>query len=224
MLKLAFLLASISILLGSSAKNMLPNIQAHCTKPSTITLTFDDGVSENLKSLLDILNRENVKATFFVIGNTLQNPYKRKILTKAYIDGHTIANHTWTHPRLTRLTAQQIELEIRNTQNGINQIGRSKRLFFRPPYGEINQKIYSTITKLGYTVVLWNLDAKDWNLKIKKNQIWGNITKNTNQKHSYILLQHDRRLESIELVSDFIKYAKMSGFAIVPLDECLSAL
>jgi peptidoglycan/xylan/chitin deacetylase (PgdA/CDA1 family) len=227
MTKLFLVLVFAIFLLGNTSKITF-GVQSRCTQPGMFTLTFDDGVSENFKAVLDILEKEKVKATFFVIGSTLLNPHKHQLLKKAYDQGHTIGNHTWTHPWLTKISEKQLEKEVGDTQNGINAIAPNNIKFIRPPFGAVNQKVYSKLNKMGYTVVTWNLDTMDWNVKNNKDRMRSKVIPYLNQKnsgkHSYILLQHDRRLASVELVPEFIKAAKLNGYRVVSLQECLGMI
>lgn len=196
-----------------------------CRKPGLLVLTFDDGISQNYIPLLQILDQEKVKATFFVVGRTL-NKYNLGILKEVYNRGHTIGNHTWNHYRLDRLTNENIENEVLATQDKINLITPiDYPKYIRPPYGAINKKAYDKLKEHGYNIVRWNMDARDWNRKRSKSRLltyYENVFKISNPMEiSFISLQHDRRADSIEIIPDIVRLAKAKGFKIVSLDECL---
>ena len=223
MLKFIFIFMIMFILTGASISSSF-EIQSHCNSPNMITLSFDDGVSENFNNLVSILDKEHIKATFFIIGTTLLNPYKLQAIKTASEHGHTIANHTWTHRNLNKLTDQEIKIEVKQTQNGISSVAPKSPLYIRPPYGSFDHRVYKLLTEMGYTIILWNLDTKDWNMKTSRNKIWYNFTNALNKPNSnnfsFISLQHDKRLTSVELVSSFIKFARSRGFDIVSIQEC----
>lgn len=196
-----------------------------CKKPGMIALTFDDGVTKNYPLVLNVLATYNIKATFFVIGATLKNPYNLLLLKQTHDRGHVIGNHTWDHKALTALTDKQIETEVLNTQNGINLITSRSNLYFRPPFGKINQLVYDRLIGMGYTVVLWNSDIDDWNIRIHRDKLWAFYQKHISEadptKQSFIILQHDRRLDSIQILPGIIELGKAKGFKFVTMDECL---
>lgn len=205
------------------------NIKYTCKKPGMLVLTFDDGISKNTNLLLDILDTEKVKATFFVIGETLKDSHKLATLKKVYERGHSIGNHTWSHPDLNRLDTKDIDREILDTQNGIDGMMKVKSTkYIRPPFGKIDSRVYAEIMDLGYTIVMWNLDFKDWNLKRSKKKMWAiyekAISRANPSKDSFILVQHDRRIDSVWMVPDIIRLAREKGFKIVGLEECLSGV
>ena len=197
-----------------------------CQKPGMFVFSFDDGVTGNYKPLLDILEKEKVKATFFVIGASLTKSNNFMLLKDVYDRGHTIGNHTWNHYKLSSLTDGKIEQEVTSTQSGLDLIvPENYPKYIRPPFGNMNKKAYAKLNQMGYTVVGWNMDAKDWNKRKSKEQLLKYYEKTFKVsdplKISVISLQHDRRIESIEIIPDIIRMAKAAGFNIVSLDECL---
>lgn len=194
------------------------------SKPGLVTFTFDDGVSANYNQLLDILKKEDVKATFFVIGNSLMSSRIPR-LKRAHDEGHTIGNHTWSHPQMTHLSPEQLKKEVNATSEKIESIIGVKPKYIRPPYGDINNIVRSELAAMGYTVVLWNVDAEDWDPKRPDETIWKYyedlFSKTDPTKHSYIILQHDRAVRSVEMTPKIIKLVRDKGFKIVSLDEYL---
>lgn len=215
-----------SILFSTITFALPMGVKYSCAKPGLFAFTFDDGVTENYKPLLEILKKEKVKVTFFVIGETLLNPRKAKLLKMAADDGHLIANHMWSHSDLTKMSNDAIIKEVKNTQNGINTTLNTKvKSYLRPPYGSIDQRSYRLLADMGYTVVIWNLDTRDWNRKNSKGDILSIfnriLSKSSPTKDSIISLQHERRLESVYLVPTLISLVKAKGYRIVTIDECL---
>ncbi|CAO3624782.1 unnamed protein product [Mucor fragilis] len=142
-------------------------------------LTYDDGPSEFSPILYDFLKTTNQKATLFMIGaNAIKYPATVK---RAYDEGHEIAIHTWTHSYMTTLTNEQIVAELKWTELAIKEItGVSPRLF-RPPYGDIDNRVRDIGTALGFTSVIWDHDTNDWMLGenapgFKSEWIDGNFT------------------------------------------------
>ncbi|CAO3632361.1 unnamed protein product [Mucor hiemalis] len=127
-------------------------------------LTFDDGPSDVSPILYDFLKTTNQKATLFMIGaNVIKYPATVK---RAYDEGHELAIHTWTHSYMTTLSNEQIVAELKWTELAIKEItGASPRLF-RPPYGDIDNRVRDIGTALGFTSVIWDHDTNDWMVKL----------------------------------------------------------
>lgn len=194
-------------------------------KKGLVTFTFDDGVSKNFKLALDNLEKEDIKATFFLIGETI-NKNNEDLIKEAYAQGHTIGNHTWTHCDSVKVKEDAFKKEITDTEVKLKSVLNAPIKYFRPPYGSINQPVRDTMKAMGYTVVLWNVDANDWNVKNSKQDMFKYYTttfsKADPSKHSYIILQHDRRTDSVESISDIASIVRGKGFKIVSLDEYLA--
>src|SRR6186713_1076398 len=104
-----------------------------------IALTFDDGPNATLTpKLLDLLAARHLKATFFVVGqNAADHP---EILKRAVREGHEIANHSWSHPNLGKMSDEAVRRELRRTDETINAAIGVRPTLFRPPYGSITPR------------------------------------------------------------------------------------
>src|SRR5471030_2983308 len=101
------------------------------TQEKVVALTFDDGPTKKVDTILSILNSENVKATFFLIGNEIkQYPGEGKKLVSS---GQEIGNHTYSHNRMIFKSPSYIKKEIEDTDNLIREIGYKGDIQFRPP-------------------------------------------------------------------------------------------
>jgi len=131
---------------------------ANCARVACLALSFDDGPrpSTTLR-ILDILDREQVPATFFVVGNKVAG--NESILRQMHQGGHEIGNHSWSHADMTELTPRQIRQQIKLTQQAIEAAGVPAPTLFRPPYGYIDKTMQRTIP---LTFALWNEDPRDW--------------------------------------------------------------
>ena len=155
----------------------------------SIALTFDDGPHpKETNQVLDVLNKYNVKGTFFIAGkhaNWYPNP-----LVRASKEGHEIGNHTFNHPDITNLTNAQLEEEILKCEEILIKLTGKKPTLFRPPYGSYKQdELASIAKKLNYKIVLWTtVDARDWQnpaAEVIANKIINNA------KNGDIILLHD---------------------------------
>ena len=126
-----------------------------------IALTFDDGPHPRYTpKILSLLEKYNVKATFFMIGsNALLYPETARAVKKA---GHEIGNHTYKHPHMLKLTEAELWNEIKETERAFAEIGLEQPTLFRPPEGYRTKEQCELLEKEGYRVVVWSLDTHDW--------------------------------------------------------------
>ncbi len=126
-----------------------------------VKLTFDDGpVRTNTSRILNVLSNYRVKATFFVIGQRVRR-YPR-LVKREYREGHSVQNHTYTHPDLTTLGPVGIKGELRATNRAIKAAGVPRPYRFRPPYGATNARVRSVGASLELIQTLWSVDPRDW--------------------------------------------------------------
>ena len=135
-----------------------------------IALTFDDGPSaEYTGQILDILQKYNVKATFFVIGvNAEKNP---ELLKRIIAEGHEIGNHTYSHPHLQKMDAPTLADELMRADDLLQKLAGISPTLFRPPEGVVSPAVKTAAEQGGYRLVLWTIDTRDWALNSTDNII-----------------------------------------------------
>lgn len=124
-------------------------------------MTFDDGpVVPNTPRLLDMLAARGIKATFFVGTNASRNP---NIIRRMVAEGHELANHTWTHPYLAKISDAAVRSELqRSSHSLVGMTGVAPRMY-RPPYGSITARQKQWImSEFGYPTIIWSVDPQDW--------------------------------------------------------------
>ncbi len=191
---LAFLFLSLPASVVASNVN-LNHIRIH-PKPGTVALTFDDGPSPKYTpEILKILDHYHIKATFFVMG----------IFAKRYPDlireiqahGHVIANHSMTHPYLTRMSDKQLQYEIVEPNVIVAAITGKTPVCLRPPFGLSNERVREYIRSQGMQVVMWDLNSFDYKRQ-PVSQLINWVLANT--KPGYDLLLHDGSGNSFQTV------------------------
>lgn len=126
-----------------------------------IAITFDDGPSQYTPQVLDILKRYHVKATFFLIGKNIER--HPDIPARIAADGHTIGNHTYSHSWWTSIDfPKKIDFELDKTSSLIQATAHVTPILFRPPRGLRNPWMIRAAEKRGYTVIMWSIQANDW--------------------------------------------------------------
>lgn len=184
----------------------------------TLVLTFDDGPHPKYTDrILEILNKYELKAVFFQIGNKLGSfgegtavqPSRLTAVTQRLIEaGGGIGNHSFTHANLSKLADQDLSDEINKTNKAINRITNSETMLFRPPYGAQNEKILAALSALNMKSILWNIDSRDWADPIPKS-IANRVLREVMQQKRGILLFHDiheRTVEALPLILETLKY------------------
>ncbi|WP_214778495.1 LysM peptidoglycan-binding domain-containing protein [Exiguobacterium sp. s22] len=174
-----------SISVSAAASKFVTSVN---TTSKVVALTFDDGADgANTNKILDILAKNNVKATFFLTGSGANNhpQYIKNIAAK----GHQLGNHSYTHPDFTKLTATQMKSELDRTEALIKSLtGKTTKPIFRAPFGAVNSTVLSGVGAAGYGYTIqWNIDTVDWK-GLTASQI--NTKVQTNIKPGSIVLMH----------------------------------
>jgi peptidoglycan-N-acetylglucosamine deacetylase len=149
------LVIALSLLAG------LTGLAASSAPAKTVALTFDGGPSGFTPKIEHILQRKGgIKATFFWVGSRISG--YEKVVRRVNRRGHEIANHSWTHTHLTRLSAGAIHSQLARTNRRLTQLTGERPTLFRPPYGDLNRRVRRIARGLGLRTVLWGADSIDW--------------------------------------------------------------
>ena len=152
-----------------------------------IALTFDDGPHPRLTPIiLDILASYHVPATFFMVGENVE--YYPELVGRICNEGHEIGNHTYSHVKSSSVDAKRLEEEVLKCEAAIGGIVDIRPKLFRPPQGDIENNIGDLCDTLGYLVVLWSIDTRDW-CHIPGDQIAANVIRSV--RGGDIILMHD---------------------------------
>jgi peptidoglycan/xylan/chitin deacetylase (PgdA/CDA1 family) len=195
----------------------LSNLASHTAEGNPILyFTFDDGPSTYTQSVLDILAANNAHATFFVIGEHARE-YPDLIRSQA-LTGHYVANHTFDHHTLQGITRDLFFQEIKDTEQILLNIAQDlfsldgRVRFLRPPYGATDANTHTWATELGYAVVLWDVDTRDWSCP-GTDFIVSHIMSQANA--GAIILMHDGggdRSQSVEALRTVLPQLSAQGY------------
>lgn len=185
-----------------------------------VALTFDDGPTDVSNKILDVLHRNDVKATFFWLGKNLAD--NTEIVQKAKKNQHQIANHSWDHTNGWNLDENVIwEQQVARTIAALKKIGVTSK-FYRPPYGGITQKQIDFLANKGITTVLWSLTTMDWD----KTQNDGVDLEHKFKSYLHpgaIVLLHDydfgKSEEMLLALEHMILYGKSQGYTFVTVEQ-----
>lgn len=186
-------------------------------------LTFDDGPSLVTPKILDILSEQNVKASFFVIGKSVE--VHPEIVKRAYEEGHYIANHTYSHNNsILYKSSESFTNEIKKTDIAIgNAIGvdgysslifRFPNGFMSPQYKAKKKEMAKLLSQMNYTYIDWNCLNNDSIKKYNSSQLLNNLKKSSKNKDTLVILMHDTKdvSNSSLALEDSIKYLKSEGY------------
>lgn len=204
---------------GRSSRLLAPSVYRGPRDRRAIALTFDDGPSAATLAILEILERYEAKATFFVCGlNAERHP---AIVRAAVRAGHEIGNHGYSHARLWLRSASFIYDELAAAQRAITAITGVPPRWFRPPYGVRWFGLREAQRRLGLTGVMWTALARDW--KLPADRVVTRLLRSANNGAIFCL--HDGRelqpapdaVNTVEAVRRLVPALRERGFALVTL-------
>ncbi|MCM2428691.1 polysaccharide deacetylase family protein [Streptomyces sp. RKAG337] len=179
---------------------------------TAIALTFDDGPNtEYTPRILALLAHYDIRATFVVVGqNTADNP---SVLARIYEAGHQIANHTWSHPDLRRLSSGGVRDELERTSDVVEwATGGCRTRWFRAPGGDFSPKALDACFQLGMSPLAWSVDPQDWRCP-GQNYITSTVLSTV--KPGAIILNHDgggNRAQTLAALHDYIPRLLDAGY------------
>ncbi|TMO64181.1 polysaccharide deacetylase [Pseudoalteromonas aurantia] len=188
----------------------------------SLALTFDDGPSKYTNDILSVLRKHNVKASFFMTGKSL---YRDQVIAKnVYRQGHLIGNHTFSHPWASQKNNFNLMyLQIRKTQNIMEDVLGFKPQYFRPAFGDITDLQLKIINRYGCEVIGWSIDTQDWFYDDNPKKIANNALSNLHNEA--IILLHDgggSRISTTKAIDILIRKAKAQGYRFVTIDALVS--
>lgn len=191
--------------------------QVHVDGPY-VALTFDDGPHAVLTpQLLDILAQRHIHATFFVVGQMVQE--HPEIVRRAMQEGHEIADHSWSHPNLAKMNDDAVKSEILRTREAIMAATGQPVTLFRPPYGSLTTLQRHWINKdLGFKIILWDVDPLDWK-RPGSAVVAERIIKGT--REGSIVLSHDIHAGTVAAMPETLDALIKKGFKFVTVSQLI---
>ena len=177
----------------------------------SVVITFDDGPDErSTPAVLEILKKYNARAVFFIVGHRLEKaPH---ILNKIVEGGHIIANHSYSHNGLNKLSSIEYYKDLKRCQTLISSQIASVPTMFRPPNGFLSLKSLIIPRILGMKVVMWSLDGADWNCKCpEKAKIMG-CDLGSKVMPGDIVLLHDDNPNTLIILENFLCACEQKKF------------
>ncbi|PLW18791.1 hypothetical protein PCASD_02201 [Puccinia coronata f. sp. avenae] len=196
-----------------------------CSRPGLAALTFDDGPYDYENEISDYLHARQIKGTFFVNGYNYGCIYDEanvQRLKRTFSQGHLIGSHSWSHPHIGSLSANQLNQQLDLVEGALMKILGVKPKFFRAPYGEHSQQNLELLAKRGYTVVDWSFDAEDAVGASPEDSIESYKQLAKNFPASQITLNHETYQTTAQKVTpNAVSALQNAGYKLVHVSECL---
>ena len=203
-----------------------------------VALTFDDGPNpDTTPDVLDILARHEIKATFFINGSRVTSQAHRDVLDRIVAEGHILANHSHHHEQLSKLSATEVEREIRDTHEIILQHESAPR-YFRFPFGASTCATAQQVRGFDLVVTGWHVDSADWCYAngtggvgfcapstfkhvpdSQRDDMLGFTVDQVRAKGGGIVLFHDIHANTAANLEPIIERLKSDGFTFTSIDD-----
>ncbi|GAO42082.1 polysaccharide deacetylase family protein [Flavihumibacter petaseus] len=184
-----------------------------------IAITFDDGPDSTLTpQVLDLLRKEKVPATFFVIGNKLNG--QEALLQRAHTEGHIIGNHSFSHAPLFDLySSKRMQQELAEVNAQLFYILHNRPRFFRPPYGVTNPNLAKAVRRTGMKAIGWNVRSLD-TVTPDDDKLFERVMRSL--QPGAILLFHDTMPVTLRILPQLIAGARELGYEWTSLDKLIN--
>ena len=188
------------------------------TPQKAVAISFDASWgAEHTLEILDILDKYNVKTTFFLVNIWLED--YPEIAREIAARGHEIGLHSATHPHCTQISQAQLEKELSNNFNKVKEITGYTARLFRPPFGDYNNTVISTAESLGYIPVQWSIDSLDWK-DLSTQEIQSRVLKKLSAGD--IVLFHNNGKHTAEALEPILReIINNRGLGVVPVSSLL---
>ena len=179
-----------------------------------VALTFDDGPGAYTMRLLNCLQANNAKATFFMVGSSVPN-YKSAVKKMASI-GCELGNHSYSHSRMPAVSAADRSSEVARTNANIESAAGAQATVFRLPYGD-GASNSAVLADIGLPSIYWSLDTRDWaNTGNPQHTI--NTVLNT-VRNGDIILMHDIHKSTVDAAETIIPALQKRGYQLVTVSQ-----
>lgn len=188
------------------------------TDRKMVAISFDAcWGAERTESILEILDDNKVKATFFLVNIWLEDyPEKAKEIAAR---GHEIALHSTTHPHFTQLSKEEMKEELTANKEMVKKVTGYDATLFRPPFGDYNNEVIKTASDLGLKTIQWSIDSLDWRENLSAQDITNRIIERV-EKGAIILMHNDGKYTP-DVIKVVLPELKRQGYSIVPVSQLL---
>jgi peptidoglycan-N-acetylmuramic acid deacetylase len=189
------------------------------TDPATLYLTFDNGYEAGYtRRILDTLRKKRVPALFFVTGQFVRD--QPMLLQRITNEGHTLGNHSWSHPDMTTRGAQAQKEEYERLRSAVAAVtGKNEMLFVRPPRGLFTENVLDTAIEAGYVPVFWSVAYKDWLIDDQRGADIAHLQIMSQLHPGAIILLHAVSRDNCDALERIIDDARARGYRFGALTD-----
>lgn len=183
-----------------------------------VFLTFDDGPTPEITEwTLTQLQKFNVKATFFCIGDNIRK--YPEVFQKVLDDGHIIGNHTFNHLNGWETTTLEYVENAKLYEIEHRKLNTAKCKLFRPPYGKIKPSQSKLLRKLGYKIIMWDVLSEDFDASISPEKCLENVLKNVSSGSIIVFHDSQKAFRNLEYtLPRTLEFLKEKGFVCERID------
>ncbi len=214
-----FIIALVLVKNMVGAQDKILPIYSVDTDEKLISLTFDVAWGdEDMVEVLQILDDNDVKATFFLVGDWVED-YPEQVKT-IHEKGHDIANHSDRHPHVTKLTKDEVKADIMEAHKKVKDLLGVEMDLYRAPYGEYDNEVVEAAHECNYHIIQWDVDSLDWK-NYGKQPLIDKVLKHKNLTYGSIVLLHTGTDHTKDALDEIIKGLKQKEYKIVPTSELI---
>lgn len=185
-----------------------------------VALTFDTGYNPDInRQIAQMLAERGVRATFFVVGSGVEQ--YPDVVRDIVANGHELANHSWSHKDMTKMSAEQVRAELLDTEAIVQSIvpTATTRPFFRAPFGYVNETVQRVAGEEGFYIVDWTIDSLDWLEGIRPDEVRWTVARGL--RPGAIIVQHGSSEASLAALPEILDLLAQEGYEAVTLSELL---
>ncbi len=184
-----------------------------------VALSFDAAWgNEDTAKILEILEKNDVKATFFMTGGWVESfPEDVKAIAAA---GHTLGNHSENHKNMSQLSVEECKEELMSVHNKVKELTGVDMILFRPPYGDYDDMVVNTAYECGYYPIQWSIDSLDWKNYGVQN-IVDTVVEHKALDNGAIILMHNGAKYTASALQSVIDGLKAKGYTFVSIADLI---
>lgn len=189
------------------------------TEKPQIAISFDAAWgNEDTQQILDILKKQDVKATFFMTGGWVES-YPDDV-KQILADGHDLGNHSENHKQMSTLSESECREEIMKVHEKVKELTGYEMQLFRPPYGDYNNQVINVTYACGYYPIQWNVDSLDWK-DYGVQEIINTVCNHKSLGNGTIILCHNGAKYTAQALDTMITQLKEKGYEFVPISQLI---
>lgn len=183
------------------------------------SLSFDAawGADDTIE-LLDILDRHNIKVTFFMTGGWVES--YPDMVKEIYARGHDLGNHSQNHKQMSKLSVEEQKKEIMSVSESVKNLTGYNMFLFRPPYGDYNSTLINTLYSCNYYPIQWSVDSLDWK-DYGVSNIIKTVTQNKALENGAIILMHNGAKFTAQALDEVLTSLEQQGYTLVPISQLI---